>query len=507
MRERNILFGRGIERAMDSSGRREEIGHMDRLNAEMDSLTRLILRLDAEKSVMEERLRDELEHLYLFRKVSFLLSATLNLEQVLRVVVNAVVRDLGYENCCVYLTDEETKDLVLTVSGGFDVKANRDLKDILGTLLVSESRRSGEPTSLATTSSRITLVDREFLQQSGISHIVLAPAFSQGELVGGIVASRRGQFSVTSEHLRPMALLANQTALAVTNSRLYRKIEEYSRNLERQVAERTKELTAAYRELQASREQLVEAGKMSFLGQLTAGIAHEMNTPIGAVAYSLRVIEDLVGELKASAGSDEVLPDDYRSIASDMEKALVVAQSAIEKAGTFVRTIKTQTRDLASVEERVFQPLDVIRDVEILLSHEMKRTFTRIEVESSGDDLSLCGDPGKFSQVITNLVNNSIDAYEGVRGGVIWIRLYSCGPDLVVEVEDHGIGIAQENKKRLFKDMFTTKPQGKGTGLGLSIIYGIVTGHFQGTISVESLPGVGTTFTLCLPHRRAQSEE
>lgn len=474
------------------------------MQADMDRLTRRIVRMDFTRERVEEELHQELDRLYMMQKIGNLINATFNLEQMLRVVATSLTREMGFERVLLYLPLDGEAGLVCRTWQGYDSRVKDALNTPFSKRIQQQSAETDLPLTFAESDADLGDDIRSLLAQAGVRSLVIAPVLSQHELVGGIVAGRTSATPVTTHDLGIFSLLAKQTAIAIVNSRLYRRIEDYSRNLEREVSERTRELFTAYRDLQESKETLVASEKMAFLGQLTAGIAHEINTPIGAVANSLKSMGELVDELTASFDAPEVTIDDYREIVTEIKQSLDIANSAIAKAARFVRSVKAQTRDLANVEVRSFDTVQTIDDIRVLLQHELRKNNVTVELEAERDkDLSLVGDAGKFSQIFTNLINNAIDAYEG-KQGTIYVRLKRASDDVVIDVVDQGCGISEANLKRLFKEMFTTKWQGKGTGLGTSIVYGLVTGAFGGTIGVESKVGEGTTFTVRLPRRSAE---
>ncbi|MBM3463304.1 MAG: GAF domain-containing sensor histidine kinase [Armatimonadetes bacterium] len=471
----------------------------------MDALTRRILQSDMVRSRTEERLNAELERLYVMQKLGNLINATFNLEQMLRVVSTSLVKEMNFDRVLLYLHVEGVDALACRTWQGFDVRHKDAVAPGFAAWLMQQAAETDQPRLSTLDDEELPPQDRALLERAGLFSVAVAPVFSRQELIGGIVAGRLNKEpAITQQDFKYFVLLANQMGIAIVNSRLYRRIEDYSRNLEREVSERTRELFSAYRELQESKETLVSSEKMAFLGQLTAGIAHEINTPIGAVLNSLNTLSELLNEMKASVDAPEVTAEDYREILGEMEQSLNVASSAIQKAARFVRGVKAQTRDLANVELRHFNPIASLEDISILLQHELKKSNVELEIDADrGSDFNLFGDAGKFSQIFTNLINNAIDAYEG-KSGTITVKLYVKGSDVALDVMDRGCGITEENKRRLFHEMFTTKWQGKGTGLGLSIVYGLVTGAFGGLIDLESTIGQGTTFTVRLPRRRPE---
>jgi len=269
--------------------------------------------------------------------------------------------------------------------------------------------------------------------------------------------------------------------------------------LAREVRARTQELENALDTLRANQSQLVHSEKMASLGKLTAGIAHEMNTPLAAVRGSVEELKRLVEEYRDSIGDPEVVEKDHREIAADMLKSLDIASRASEKAAGFVRSIKSQTRDMGTKDKQVFDLVRVLEEAVLLLSHSLRSAKCEVRLECESRITPVLGIPDRFAQVVTNLVTNAMDSMESMGGGIVTISVKSSPSEVLVLVSDRGTGIPEEIRGRIFDPLFTTKPVGKGTGLGLTIIHDIVQGDFGGRIEVESRLGGGTTFTIRLP--------
>jgi signal transduction histidine kinase/DNA-binding LacI/PurR family transcriptional regulator len=269
--------------------------------------------------------------------------------------------------------------------------------------------------------------------------------------------------------------------------------------LAREVRARTLELENALDTLRRNQSQLVHSEKMASLGKLTAGIAHEMNTPLAAVRGSVEELKKLVEEYRESIGDPEVEEKDHREIAADMLKSLDIASRASEKAAGFVRSIKSQTRDMGAKDKQVFDLVRVVEEAVLLLSHSLRSAKCEVRLDFRSRPASVLGIPDRFAQVVTNLVTNAVDAMESKGGGIVTVSVQAEPSEVLVLVSDQGSGIPPELLERIFDPLFTTKPVGKGTGLGLTIIHDIVQGDFGGRIEVESTPGSGTTFTVRLP--------
>ncbi|HEX9062302.1 MAG TPA: ATP-binding protein [Clostridia bacterium] len=256
------------------------------------------------------------------------------------------------------------------------------------------------------------------------------------------------------------------------------------------------ELESAYSLLKENQQKLIVSEKMASLGRLTAGIAHEMNTPLASVLTSLKEFNELIHEYSESIGNPDVLPEDHEMIAEDMKKCLRLAVVAAEKSSGFIKGIKTQTTNMNASNSQVFNVADVIAVALSILEFALRKGNCKL-ITNLDDSITLYGDRNRFSQVVTNMVTNSIDACKP-DGGDISIILVNNGDGFAkLTFQDTGCGIPEEIKSRIFDPMFTTKPFGEGTGLGLSIVNDLVN-EFNGRISLESQKGL-TSFYIFLP--------
>ena len=233
-------------------------------------------------------------------------------------------------------------------------------------------------------------------------------------------------------------------------------------------------------------EQLRQSEKLAALGELVAGVAHELNNPLAGIsAFAQLLLEE------------EALDDDQRESARLIKREADRAVGVIRDLLLFSRKAGPST-----------QPINLNALVQLTLRlRAYSLRSSGVEVETHLDSMlpELTGDDQKLQQVILNLIVNAEHAMRGVSMKRLVIRTSRDGDAVVVEVSDTGVGMAEETLKRVFEPFFTTKPAGEGTGLGLSVSYGIVEAH-GGTIAVESIPGRGTTFRIVLPVPHAYSQ-
>jgi signal transduction histidine kinase/DNA-binding LacI/PurR family transcriptional regulator len=272
--------------------------------------------------------------------------------------------------------------------------------------------------------------------------------------------------------------------------------------LHRQEHQRARELQAAYQKLSENKERLVLSEKMASLGRLTAGIAHEMNTPIAAVRTALDEIAELAQEYESSIGSPDVTGEDHAQIAHDIRASAQTAKNAAERIAAFVRGIRAQTRELPHAESLRFDLVSAVREALLLLEHSAREKSCSIDLLVSTDHVELTGDPAKVGPIVRNLVVNAIEASHAQGGSAIRVEIVAGETDIDLSVTDRGEGIAPENLRRVFDPMFTTRGFGDHPGLGLTIVHDLVKSAFAGTIEVASKPGEGSCFTVRLPKNR-----
>lgn len=294
--------------------------------------------------------------------------------------------------------------------------------------------------------------------------------------------------------------------LANTMKDMARDLNKSYEELEAKVQERTAELSVAkgsaeqsLAQLQQAQKQLVETEKMAALGGLVAGIAHEINTPVGvgitAATHLQGKLEDLVKEFRAGAMKK-----------SDLEKFFDMSTETIgitilnmNRAAELIASFKQVAVDQSSDDRRRFNLKKYLDEVLLSLKHEYKRTKHRIEVLGA-DDVEVDTCPGALSQIATNLLMNSlIHAYDKDDEGHIVFNITRSNGTAVLTYSDNGKGIPKENLPRIFEPFFTTRRGKGGSGLGMHIVYNLVNGKLNGKITCESEVAKGTTFHIAFP--------
>ncbi len=303
----------------------------------------------------------------------------------------------------------------------------------------------------------------------------------------------------------------------------YLQLQHMTQHLEQQVAERTLALESAVAKLQASQIQLVQQEKMSVLGNLVSGVAHEINNPIGFVSGNAKELQKNFNDIfqhlnlyqqgtSADKIEDHAEEIDIDFLSKDIPKILdsmVVGCDRLREISTSLRTFSREDQD----HQTTFNLHDGIDSTLLILKHRLKASDDHPAIKiikQYGEVPPTCCFPGQLNQVFMNILANAIDALEMSDRGEfqdkteampkqITIKTAASDKQIYIHIRDNGMGMSEEVKQRVFDHLYTTKPVGKGTGLGLAIAHQIIAEKHGGQISVASTPNRGTEFTVALP--------
>ncbi|MDQ7835892.1 MAG: PAS domain S-box protein [Humidesulfovibrio sp.] len=283
-------------------------------------------------------------------------------------------------------------------------------------------------------------------------------------------------------------------------------IQRLNESLEQRVLERTQQLEEANQELKETLEQLnrthrqlVESEKMASLGGLVAGVAHEINTPVGIGVTAASHLEDKTKAMLEAYHGGELKRSKLEEFLGMCDESTRMILSNLRRASDLIRSFKQVAVDRSTEERRSFNLCEYLDEVLLSLKPHLKKTAVKVEL-SCDEKLVIDSYPGAFSQILTNLVMNALThAYDPGQAGIIRINIGHNEGRMLIVFSDDGKGIAPEHLDKIFEPFYTTKRGRGGTGLGLHILYNIVTQKLQGTVRCESNPGQGTTFTLDIP--------
>jgi PAS domain S-box-containing protein len=276
-------------------------------------------------------------------------------------------------------------------------------------------------------------------------------------------------------------------------------LQRLADTLENRVAERTRELEAANASLSQAMEQLVQREKLASLGSLVAGVAHELNTPIGNALTVSTALNDIHRQFADVLAKGAVRRSALDRFVAENSEATELIERNLQRAAALISHFKQVAVDQASVRRRQFDLAALVEDVLSTLSPRLKRSPHRVEVEIP-PGLVLESYPGPLEQVLTNLVENSlVHGFEPGRAGVIRISAEAAGPLIRLRYADDGLGIPPALRHRVFDPFFTTKLGQGGSGLGLYLVYNLVHGRLGGSIELLDGAGPGASFIVELP--------
>ncbi|RJQ68961.1 MAG: hypothetical protein C4519_22375 [Desulfobacteraceae bacterium] len=421
------------------------------------------------------------------RHVSQTIATVLDKEKLTRLLREIIIEAMKVKSCALFLVDPADGHYYAVATAGAIGTQTTLTADTLSVrhLMKSENALMKQHLLGAAGDKHADALLGELARMEG--EVVLPMRFKQ-ELKGFLVLGEKCSGRMyDSEDLDLLEPLCCQSAVAIQNAHDYQALKALNRTLERKVAARTRDLQVALAEKERSQEQLIRSESLAALGQLVAGVAHELNNPLTSVTSLLQsAVEDLQ-QWDGGRPVDETLLEDLR-----------FADKELARARAIVASLLGLSRQTQTYEEAVHLNSVVSDTLRVLYNQYKHRSFNIIEQLT--DDLpALRGNFANLGQVVLNIVQNAVQAVD-VRGGrIILSTRYDAGARQVVfSCHDNGPGIDPVLQRDVFKPFFTTKPVGQGTGLGLYICHQIVEKH-QGTIELASTEPHGTIVTVRLP--------
>jgi signal transduction histidine kinase len=364
----------------------------------------------------------------------------------------------------------------------------------------SESIRKGQIFRVLDTEAETGGV-RDVARLRGFRSMLFVPLLRDQILIGLISVTRVKPGPFADHHVQLLQTFADQAVIAISNVRLFEEVQE-----------RTRELSASLDDLRAAQDRLIQTEKLASLGQLTAGIAHEIKNPLNFVnnfsALSAELIDEL-DEALAPVALDPKTRSDVSELTQILKGNLEKVVQHGKRADSIVKNMLLHSRE-GSGEYRP-------ADINALVEESLNLAYHGARAEKSGFNITLKRDldpaagtidlyPQEITRVFLNLISNGFyaatkrkEAGDAGFEPTLGATTKNLGNKVEIRIRDNGTGIPAEVKEKMFNPFFTTKPAGEGTGLGLSMSHDIVVKQHGGTIDVETEPGVFTEFIIVLP--------
>lgn len=408
------------------------------------------------------------EHLELLLKVNSLLSSSLSIDEILELLMDQVVDVLKAERGFILLYDEERGDWDFKTARAIDQQTVHADSFGISRGVIDEVRQEGR--AILTSDAQ---ADSRFREQASVGlhclrSILCAPILLGQQVKGVIYTDHRmetGLFSTAQKEL--LCAIADQAGRALENAMLYEKLQRVHQE----------SMEKARKELAETHAQLVQTSKLAAVGQLAAGLAHEVNNPLGAIALNVgalsKKVDDAVGR-----------------------KRLELVRLAVERCQGIIQRLLRFSQP-HPMQRRTVKLHNMLKETLQLL--EPSLTAQNIKLRLALDPVCIVGDADQLNQVFMNLILNARDALRGRAEPRLEVRCAATSSgDVKVTVTDNGCGMSEETRQRIFEPFFTTKDVGEGVGLGLSVSYRVLQEHRAGIHLTTHLDG-GTSFEISFP--------
>lgn len=431
-------------------------------------------------------------------KATQAISGEIVLEKLLRKLVQIVLENAGAQKVIFIL--KRDNELKIEAFGSIDeediniVESNKiEESTDLPITIINYVNRTKESIVLDDAAVSDRFISDPYITGYKPKSVLCAPIINKGEVKGILYLENNSAAGVfTEDRIKILSILSSQLAISMENANLYTHLDEL-------VNERTNELTEALENLKTTQGQLIESEKMAALGQLVAGISHEINTPAGVSITAASFLEQKTKEIRKVYEDGKMKRDDFLEYIDVCSESSRIILSNLLRSSDLIRSFKQVAVDQSNVEKRRFNVKEYIEQILLSLMPKLKLTKHSVKINCD-EDLVIVSFPGAIAQVVTNFIMNSLmHAYdEGVEGNML-LDIRKAKDKIVFKYSDDGKGIKKEFLSKIFDPFFTTKRGSGGTGLGLNIVYNIVTQKLDGSIKCISEVGEGTTFIIELP--------
>lgn len=327
---------------------------------------------------------------------------------------------------------------------------------------------------------------------SATAHTLGGPDSRLAWTIGGL-----GSLLVLGAALAAASLLAQAQRLRAGNAEL----AALNRELDRRVAERTASLSAANQELQRAMRQLAESQKLAALGQLVAGVSHELNTPLGVVTTAATTLEAQAKELRQHFLQGQLKRTELAQTLQHLVEGSELVVHSAAKAAELVRHFKEIAVDQTSMRRRRFQLGHLLRALLQTLEPGLRRAHCGLEFQAQ-QEVELDSYPGALEQALTNVIQNAlVHGLAGRHDGQLLVGYALADDQVTLWVSDNGVGMDASTRARYFEPFFTTRMGQGGSGLGGYLVYNLVVGLMGGQVQIDSTPGVGTRVAFRVPRQ------
>ncbi|MEG4008762.1 AAA family ATPase [Microcoleus sp. Pol11C1] len=453
-------------------------------------------------------------------KASQALSSEIKLDQLLTTLMQVVVKNSGAQSGALILNEEGNWRLNVHCTNRQDCLLQSipvEESEVIPLSLLNYVKRTKETLIFDDASNQPRFASDPYIIQHQPQSLLCTPISERGKMMGILYLENNLATGVfTGDRVAILNIFCSQAAISLQNARLYQQSQEYAQKLEQSI-----------QDLKQMQLQLVQGEKMSALGNLVAGVAHEINNPVGFIAGNLQPAQEYVGDLfnlidlyqetfpnPGGKIETEIEDMDLEYLREDLPKLIGSMKDGVER----IRNISTSLRTFSRADSDrpvSFYIHDGLESTLLILKHRLKASEFRpaIEVVKEYGDLPLvkCF-PGQLNQVFMNVLANAIDALEESNKGRIFqeikvrpnqitvqTALSEDQNQVLIRIKDNGVGMSNEVKENIFNHLFTTKSVGQGTGLGLSIAHQIVVEKHGGTLVVNSSLGQGSEFVISIP--------
>jgi GAF domain-containing protein len=439
-------------------------------------------------------------------EVSQAVNSTLDLQTVLKTIVAKAVQLSATDAGAIYVFSKLRQKFRLRATYGMSdamiAEIGKQGGVRLGESYIGAATESGQAVQVPDLMTEAASPMRDLILSAGYRGLLVVPLLRPGGIVGALVVRRKDPGAFPGATIDLLQTFAAQSVVAIQNARLFEDVEA-----------RTRELAKSLEELRAAQERLIQTEKLASLGQLTAGIAHEIKNPLNFVnnfaALSIELIDELKDAIRSTPPDEEQAAELMALLAGNLGK---VVQHG-KRADSIVKNMLLHSR-AESGERRV-------ADINLLVEESLNLAYHGARAEKQGFNVTIersldpsAGEvdvlPQEITRVFLNLISNGFYATvkrkeraSAAYEPILLAATRNLGDRVEIRIRDNGTGIPPEVKEKMFDPFFTTKPAGEGTGLGLSLSHDIVVKQHRGSIEVDTSPGEYTEFRIVLPRSAA----